>query len=442
MLRAEGYVFGIFGLRSRPSKEGGVIHNTLQRPGLRPRCGSRYVLRSRAPCSNFRCPTEGYVPNMRISALCASTKCEQNSIFDLESCCIIKVEKPRATCESAKSWLCEGSAEISLHPQAKVMFCAKEECQLDVDSARCCVKNALCRTMRCPSGYLARDGAEMFSCQAGHCTVEADLETCCAQDPCANVRCENGGTCTSTDGSCKCAEGFTGSTCAINVDECQGNPCGSHGVCADRVGFYECTCDAGYSGKDCDIADQCVAGEHRPDEGSIKCSASNGIVSGTTGECSCICSNGFEGDDCSVPSTCVAGNSGLPGTIACSTDHGKVKGVTGFCECSCDSGYGGADCTTPQPCVAGVHRPSEGTIDCSPEHGTIGGVAGRCTCTCDKDYQGENCKTPVVKPRATCESAKSWLCEGSAKLVSTRKPSSCSAPKKSASSMWTVPGAA
>ena len=27
-------------------------------------------------------------------------------------------------------------------------------------------------------------------------------------------------------------------------------------MCADRVGFYECTCDAGYSGKDCDIADK------------------------------------------------------------------------------------------------------------------------------------------------------------------------------------------
>ena len=49
-----------------------------------------------APCSNFRCPTEGYVPNMRISAY-ARPKCEQNSKFDLESCCIIKVES-RATC--------------------------------------------------------------------------------------------------------------------------------------------------------------------------------------------------------------------------------------------------------------------------------------------------------------------------------------------------------
>ena len=28
--------------------------------------------------------------------------------------------------------------------------------------------------MRCPSGYLALNGAEC-SCQAGHCTVEADL---------------------------------------------------------------------------------------------------------------------------------------------------------------------------------------------------------------------------------------------------------------------------
>ena len=134
--------------------------------------------------------------------------------------CKTPVVKPRATCESAKSWLCEGSAEINLPPASQVHVCAKEECQLDVDSARCCVKNALCRTMRCPSGYLARDGAEMFSCQAGHCTVEADLETCCAQDLCANVRCENGGTCTSTDGSCKCAEVSRG-TCAINVDECK-----------------------------------------------------------------------------------------------------------------------------------------------------------------------------------------------------------------------------
>merc|ERR1711981_1315161 len=136
--------------------------------------------------------------------------------------------------------------------------------------------------MRCTSGYLARDGAEMVPCQAGHCTMAADGETCCVQDPCAYVQCENGGTCTSTDGSCECAPGFTGSTCAININDCKGNPCGSHGVCADRVGFHECTCDKGYSGKDCSIADPCVAGEHRPNEGSIKCSASNGIIGGTT----------------------------------------------------------------------------------------------------------------------------------------------------------------
>ena len=36
---------------------------------------------------------------------------------------------------------------------------------------------------------------------------------------------------------------------AINVDECQGNPCGNHGVCADRVGFGECTCVQDTAGK-------------------------------------------------------------------------------------------------------------------------------------------------------------------------------------------------
>ena len=113
----------------------------------------------------------------------------------------------------------------------------------------------------------------------------------------------------------------------------------NHGVCADRVGFW-CTCDAGYSGK-CDIADQCVAGEHRPDEGSIKCSASNGIVMGRRRVLRIAAT--AEGTTVRYHRHVLQETLRLPGTIACSTDHGKVKGVTGFCECSCDSGYGGAD---------------------------------------------------------------------------------------------------
>lgn len=41
--------------------------------------------------------------------------------------------------------------------------------------------------------------------------------TSCNKDNCKNVVCENGGTCNSTDGSCTCPTGYSGSTCGTAV---------------------------------------------------------------------------------------------------------------------------------------------------------------------------------------------------------------------------------
>ena len=35
-----------------------------------------------------------------------------------------------------------------------------------------------------------------------------------------------------------------------NPDECASSPC-AHGACADYIGSYQCTCDAGYTGTQC-----------------------------------------------------------------------------------------------------------------------------------------------------------------------------------------------
>ena len=38
----------------------------------------------------------------------------------------------------------------------------------------------------------------------------------------------------------------------IDIDDCSDSPC-TNGACTDLVAGFSCTCDAGYTGKRCDI---------------------------------------------------------------------------------------------------------------------------------------------------------------------------------------------
>ena len=37
-----------------------------------------------------------------------------------------------------------------------------------------------------------------------------------------------------------------------DIDECLCNPCGANGQCVNEVNKYTCTCDAGWTGTNCD----------------------------------------------------------------------------------------------------------------------------------------------------------------------------------------------
>ena len=39
-----------------------------------------------------------------------------------------------------------------------------------------------------------------------------------------------------------CFSGFTGVTCAENIDECSSQPCFNSGVCEDKQNEYKCNC--------------------------------------------------------------------------------------------------------------------------------------------------------------------------------------------------------
>ena len=105
------------------------------------------------------------------------------------------------------------------------------------------------------------DPAVTVACTVDPATVAVDVNECEAQ-PCAN-----GGTCSDLDGdyACACVSGWKGKDCDVDVDECTegatANSCQNGAVCTTpNHNDYECACVSGWEGKDCDIdTDECAA---------------------------------------------------------------------------------------------------------------------------------------------------------------------------------------
>lgn len=78
----------------------------------------------------------------------------------------------------------------------------------------------------------------------GTCLPACTLQTCSGHGACNDV--------TGTP-ACACDVGFTGPTCAVNIDDCALAPCKNGGQCVDGIADYTCTCPAGFSGKNCEV---------------------------------------------------------------------------------------------------------------------------------------------------------------------------------------------
>ncbi|KAK3705936.1 hypothetical protein RRG08_065079, partial [Elysia crispata] len=231
-------------------------------------------------------------------------------------------------------------------------------------------------------------GGFSCSCNAGF-RLSADSITCQACDffafgvECAQTcACNETNTqqCLATNGTCVCQEGWTGETCAENIDECQapnfGN-CGSNTRCVDSPGSYRCVCDSGFFKSD-SVCTPCDATHFGQD-----CASTCPCVEANTQDCNdttgtCTCNTGWSGANCSADvDECNTGSEYCPGP------YDTCANFDGYAECPCNSGFyrpsPSDDCQDVNECL-------DTDLNTCSHPRTCNNTEGSFTCICKDGY--------------------------------------------------------
>jgi hypothetical protein len=196
-------------------------------------------------------------------------------------------------------------------------------------------------------------------------------EQCADVDDCAVLPCKNGGVCADGDDdfTCRCAPGFEGKTCEVNLDDCAPNPCQNGGICADGANGFTCSCPKGYQGERCELRnDDCAPNPCR--NGGVCESGPDGTT--------CKCLPGYGGTQCEK-------NIDECAPMPCQNGGVCTDGVNTY-TCMCRAGFKGSRCETnidecaPMPCRNG---------------GTCKDGVNSYSCACLAGYSGPNCETNI-----------------------------------------------
>eukprot|EP01052_Picozoa_sp_SAG31_P030768 SAG31_NODE_3186_length_4575_cov_2.905496_2_plen_412_part_00 len=245
---------------------------------------------------------------------------------------------------------------------------------------------------------------------------------------------------------CRCALGFTGTNCDMEIDECSSHPCSTMGttICIDEIGSFRCSCSPGWLGALCEVSHNPC---QDPPDPAHRCDVNAVCQHAGPGQYSCGCAAGWETIDIGLgpgkvgPSrpggACIDINECTAAGLVCenggtclesgcldsvvATECPATLGVRlggnamGMLECICTTGWLGTFCGTVD---VDECNPTNGTSPCHnggqcfdshDEPTTLG--EGEFQCDCIAGYEGNICEHDCNAEGTLCDDCTPNPCE-------------------------------
>uniref|UniRef100_K1QLB6 Fibrillin-1 n=1 Tax=Magallana gigas TaxID=29159 RepID=K1QLB6_MAGGI len=368
-------------------------------------CNDGFLLSGTSECTDYNeCPAPVSPCDQQCTNTIGSYKCSCNDGFILDitsrTTCNAKTECTNTTFNCSQQCgvkpdgeeYCFCNTGYSLNETDQISCLDIDECATDPCTDNC-TENTPGQgyTCSCPQGKkLDIDQRTCIDCEKGKYGDNCALNCTC--------QAENTDVCDKVSGNCTCKKGWKGSTCTVDIDECENTTiCQANSVCQNTNGSYSCNCDNGYSlaaGK----CVECALNTYGLDC-AYQCSCDfTNIQSCDTKNGTCYCKEGWQGTNCTedvleCANATICGSNALcsetDGSYVCNCDAGFKKDASGSCVDINECTLGTDTCDTNAECTNTV-----GNFTCSCKTGFSGD--GYSCSACNSTHYGVNCSSPCT----------------------------------------------